>query len=46
MGKKKERKKKEYAIYVGSCIFYSERSVGCKFLVRSMFLQALVFPRI
>jgi len=39
MGKKKERKKKEYAIYVGSCIFYSEKSAGCKFLVKSAFLQ-------
>lgn len=46
MGKKKKEKKKEHAIYVSSCIFYSERSVGCKFIVKSMFLQALVFPRI
>lgn len=48
MGKKRKKgKKKEYAIYVGSCIFYSEESAGCKLPVKSMFLQlskSLFFP--
>lgn len=47
MGKKRKKEKKGVCHLCCSCIFYPEKSAGCKFPVKSMFLQlskSLFFP--